>query len=527
MAGLACLACLPDFAAGGVLESPETRLTWPADSRAVTAWEVRSASDDKTWRSLVSINQDGEPISRHLRARLPNNDWQPAGETSAETDSGRIERIFISADGAWRLHQELQLAGDGHRIELTLELERLAPGATSPERSMQLMIGPGLGEIPLEGLGIATGLYSFVESVARVGDTTHRFRLEQPGGVETLEIDDWHGDDWVGLNSRYFALLLSQHAGAGPDRLEFGLAESPQPDRLPDRYLPWAKLSLPLPQLAAGETARWRYELFSGPKSTSALEGQEAGSYTELLFHGLWRWMRALAFGLLRVLELLHALVPSWGLAICLLAVLVRAILYPLARWALASQQRFSDVQRAIQPEIRAIKQRYKGGEESERILQLYKKHGVSPLAGLKPLLIVLIQIPVFVALFHVLGQAYELKDASFLWIDSLAEPDRLFRFGLDLPFFGAWFNLLPVLMALTTLVTIKLSPAPAADDAERRRQNLFLVIMAVAFFLLFYPFPSGMVLYWTLANLLHIAQARLFRPAAAKPAQLTGHAND
>ncbi|MFN2333364.1 MAG: YidC/Oxa1 family membrane protein insertase, partial [Wenzhouxiangellaceae bacterium] len=319
------------------------------------------------------------------------------------------------------------------------------------------------------------------------------------------------------LNSRYFALLLNPVAGTDLGDVSFRLDESREPESLPSQYLPVVTVELEVAELAAGQSARWQFEVFSGPKSRAALTGTaDASDYSGLLFHGLWRWMRGLSLGLLRVLEWLYGLVPSWGLAICLLAVLVRLILYPVARWALSSQQKFSDVQRRIQPEMARIKKKYKGGEQSERILQLYEKHGVSPLAGLKPLLIVLIQIPVFVALFHVLGQAFELRQASFLWMDSLAEPDRLFGFGFDLPFFGAYFNLLPVLMAISTLITIKLSPAPASSDAERRRQNIFMILMALAFFLLFYPFPSGMVLYWTIANVLHIVQARITpRPPA------------
>jgi YidC/Oxa1 family membrane protein insertase len=127
----------------------------------------------------------------------------------------------------------------------------------------------------------------------------------------------------------------------------------------------------------------------------------------------------------------------------------------------------------------------------------------------MKPLLIVLIQLPVFIALFHVLGQAVELQGASFLWIDSLGLPDRLFSFGRDLPFFGAYFNILPFLMALSTLLTITLSPSSGQN-------SIFLVIMAVGFLLLFYPFPSGMVLYWTMANLLQIFQQMLVKRKTA-----------
>ncbi len=229
-----------------------------------------------------------------------------------------------------------------------------------------------------------------------------------------------------------------------------------------------------------------------------------------LLFSALWGWMRWICFGLLFLLTSIHFIVPSWGLSIILLALIVRIALYPLSKLAMASQKRFVEAQKQMSPELQQIKRTYKGGEQSERILQLYKKHQVSPFAGLKPLGIVLIQLPILVALFHVLGEAIELRDAGFLWIHSLALPDNLFPFGFNIPLLGNYFNLLPVLMSFFTLLSFKLAPAPTAEKKEQGLQNFFLVAMTLMFFLLFYSFPSGMVLYWTFANIFHIVQYRI-----------------
>jgi YidC/Oxa1 family membrane protein insertase len=176
------------------------------------------------------------------------------------------------------------------------------------------------------------------------------------------------------------------------------------------------------------------------------------------------------------ILKAIHAVIPSWGVSILMLALLVRVLIYPLARKMMADQQKFANVQLLIGPEIKKIKKKYRGEEQSEKILGLYKKHGVSPFTGMKPLVIVVIQLPVFIALFHALGQAAELQDASFLWINTLGLPDQLFSFGQDLPLLGAYFNLLPFLMAFSTLLTIALSPMPGQN-------NIFLAIMAVVFF--------------------------------------------
>lgn len=472
-----------------VIEPPKDPL------QGVGAWQVGFPNDSTgqtEWRSFVS-DQD-TVSSRHLALALDGvASWQPLATSGAQ-------RRWQSEDGQWQLDFSLEPGEAGYRTRLDIALT--ARQDSAGDRKLSLRLGPGIGEQPQPGLGIATSLYSYTRpTVFQAGEV-----VVPEGTEQALRVSQ---GDWAGLHSRYFALLASPLASELPVELAFGRAEGQ--DGLPAEYLPWVDFSVTVPPAQSGERHEWRYELFSGPKTREALSGAEGqGDYSRLLFQGLWGWMRGLSLGLLWTLEAIHSVVPSWGLAICLLAVLVRLVLYPLGRWALSSQQRFSEVQAEIAPRIREIKQNYKGGEQSERILQLYEQRGVSPLAGLKPLLIVLIQIPVFVALFHVLGQVFEFRNASFLWIDSLAEPDRLFAFGTSLPFFGAWFNLLPVLMAASTLASIRLSPAPAASPAEKRRQNLFLWLMALAFFLLFYPFPSGMVLYWIMANVLYIAQFRL-----------------
>ena len=309
--------------------------------------------------------------------------------------------------------------------------------------------------------------------------------------------------EWAGLQDRYFALLVL-----------------PGETGNPDGYLPFTQTTLkpglsfkvPVSELRPGAESRWELLIFAGPKSKEALTSGPA-NLSSLLFSGMWSWMRWLCFGLLGLLSLIHHVVPNWGWAIIVLALIVRICLYPLAKKALLSQQKFVDAQKLMAPELTEIKKNYKGGDQSERILQLYKKYNVSPMAGLKPLMIVLIQLPILIALFQVLGAAYELRDAPFLWIGNLAEPDRLFAFGVNIPLLGQYFNILPFLMAIVTLLSFKLAPAPTAEKSGQLMQNLFLIGMTLMFFFLFYSFPSGMVLYWTFANVFHIAQQRIMVP--------------
>jgi YidC/Oxa1 family membrane protein insertase len=233
------------------------------------------------------------------------------------------------------------------------------------------------------------------------------------------------------------------------------------------------------------------------------------------MFSGLWGWMRMLCLWLLDLLQWLAAFTHSWGAAIILLAVLVRLFTYPFARRALAEQKRFNEAHRKLEPTLREIKQQYKGGEQSERIIALYDEHGVNPMAGVKPLLIVLLQLPVFIALFQILRQAPDLHGARFLWIPDLSQPDRLFSLGTALPWFGDAFNLLPILLTATIMLSALSVPGESQHDTGRRKRLLVTGAMAAVFFVMFYSFPAGLVLYWISANLLHVVQQRL----AARPA--------
>jgi len=427
-------------------------------------------------RALVTTLPDGTPVSQHLRLIVADD----------------IEVRWQLSDG-----------DSEHHFHYRLSLHNTTDHTLDPDSIVMLQLGPGLGEYPVEGLGIAERLYSFVEVFAWRDNELLRFPADDAeSGWQELDGEVV----WAGLQSRYFALLLEPLRGE-VQHLRYRRSSDGLPG-LPGRYLPVTEFVLDTSALAPGEQREWQFMLFAGPKTRTTLASTaQASSYQPLLFPSLWQWMRGLSFGLLWLLAAIHTLVPSWGLAIILLAVLVRLLMYPVAKRALKSQAEFAEVQKSIQPELKRIKREYSGGEQSEMILDLYRTHNVSPLAGLKPLLIVMIQIPVFVALFHVLGSAYELRDAGFLWMSTLAEPDRLFAFGMDIPLLGGHFNLMPFLMAFTTLLTIRLSPAPAADASAQRRQTFFQVLMALGFLLLFYPFPAGMVLYWTMANVLHLAQ--------------------
>ncbi len=431
--------------------------------------------------------------------------------------------------GGWQLvdkttdfaHLKLVNKERGYEVHQSLQLDRALPwqsnysvwlsasNSASIDASLWVDIGPGLGEEPTQGLGAAQSLYSFTEGVVGSGDDV--IRLSAPPSVTSAEYQAQ--PDWFGLQTRYYAFVVAPSTRVGA--WELTAPVSPMWYRAHPEFEQTMRVELP--KLAANQDPI-QIQIFGGGKSYSVLKAAEL-SLHELLFPNLWRWMRALTIGLMFVIDALCVFVGNWGLAILLLAVLVRLLIYPISKHTMAAQRQFVELQKKIQPELQAITQQYQGAEQAEAILQLYEKHNASPLAGLKPLLTLLLQLPIFVAIYHLLGQHFELRDQPFLWIPSLAEPDQLFSFGFDVPFFGSYFNLLPAFMVLTTLLTIKLSPAPFADDKAGWKQNLMLAVLAFVFFVLFNAFPSGMVLYWTAANVLYLLHAAVTKKISGKSA--------
>ncbi|HEY1027953.1 MAG TPA: membrane protein insertase YidC [Pseudomonas sp.] len=421
-----------------------------------------------------------------------------------EQSPDTLVMVLEQADQPFTLTRRWHLREQSWRADFAVELH-YQTAASNADDQLELQVGPGIGELPAQGLGMGQSIYSYTELVYRDNDGVQTLRL---GGADNQQFsaDQAAQTTWLGLQSRYLAMILS----AANDNTLHANWQASVP-RLPEAEAELApfrtSVSIRLPIHATTSAQEFQWHVFGGGKAYQALTSTEP-DLGGLLFSSLWNWMRGLSLGIMQVLESIQHFIGNWGLSIILLAFLIRLVMYPMAKKTISAQKKFAAIQARIQPELQEIRRNYKGGEQSERILQLYEHHQVSPLAGLKPLLIVLVQVPVFVALFHLLGQTFELRDASFLWIKTLAEPDQLFPLGTDLPVFGAYFNLLPVLMAFTTLLSIKLASVP--DGQSAARQALSSGLMGLGFFVLFYSFPSGMVLYWTVANILQVAHQKI-----------------
>ncbi len=233
-------------------------------------------------------------------------------------------------------------------------------------------------------------------------------------------------------------------------------------------------------QVAPGETTSIGGSFYIGPKDQYRLQEMAEGLDLTVDYGFLW-W---LAQPLFYLMTLIHGFVNNWGVAIILLTVIVKTLLYPLSATSFRSMAKM----RKLQPEMARLKERYGDDRQkfSQEMMELYKKEGANPLGGCLP---ILLQMPVFLALYWTLMESVELRQAPFaLWIDDLSVMD---------PYF-----VLPILMGISMYLTQMLQPEP--PDPVQAKVFKLMPIMFTFFFLWF---PSGLVLYWLVNNILSIMQ--------------------
>ena len=276
---------------------------------------------------------------------------------------------------------------------------------------------------------------------------------------------------WVAVSQHYF-LGAAIPAATQPAIFYSSVLHGP-------RYIIGYKTAQPL-VVAPGHTAVLTTRLFLGPKKPSVLRKVAPGLDLTVDYG----WLTVLAQPLYWVLAHIDRVVGNWGVSIILLTVLIKVIFFPLSAASFKSMAKM----RKLQPRMAALKERHGSDKTAlqQAMMELYKTEKMNPLGGCLPMIV---QIPVFIALYWVLLDSVALRDAPFvLWIHNLAAPD---------PYF-----VLPILMGISMLVQQMLNPAMM--DPTQRKVMMVMPIIFTAFFLFF---PAGLVLYWVTNNVLSILQ--------------------
>lgn len=226
-------------------------------------------------------------------------------------------------------------------------------------------------------------------------------------------------------------------------------------------------------------------------------------------FENVWFWIRPLCVVLLWILEFFHSIINNWGLSIIALSVFMRLFTFPISRYGVKQQKIFQEKQAELKPLIDEINKKYKDNSEQSyhETMKLYKENNFSPFSSFKGCLWILVQLPIFIALFQILSHAQNIRGASFLWIQDLSEPERLFPFGITIPIVGDWFNLLPIAMCFVQVLQARMMTKTKGKGAtkEKTKRSAGLYILPLSMMILFYQFASGLLLYWTATNICQV----------------------
>ena len=298
--------------------------------------------------------------------------------------------------------------------------------------------------------------------------------------------------DWAAYDSTYFMCgILPENEGGTSVTMQ-------QTDKLVTMQVGGA-----LDALQPGQEKIYKYRVYFGPKKLSLL--QKTGYNLDKAVN--FGWFDVMAKPTLWLLNFFHTYLKNYGIAIILVTVAFKLAFWPIAQKGLKSMKNMQK----LQPKMAKIKEKYKDDPAmmNKEVMNLYKTYKVNPLGGCLPMVL---QIPVFFALYKVLLMCIELRHAPFmLWITDLSAPDRL-MLGFDIPYLGG-IPVLTLLMGASMFLQQKMTPTTA--DPTQAKVMMFLPIM---FTFMFLNFASGLVLYWFINNLLAILQQYLINKQANKP---------
>jgi len=330
-----------------------------------------------------------------------------------------------------------------------------------------------------------TGFQSSMAPVAYTGpviyNETDKFKKVEFGELDKLATDPQRklpftktaDNGWVGMVEHYFvaAWLPSDEQKTQREfyarRLDGGLYS--------------AGVIVPLGTIAPGATGTVKVPLYVGPQDQDQL-AKLAKGLDLVVDYGIFTVISAPLFWLL---QWLHGLLGNWGWAIIAMTIIIKSVFYPLNHASARSMAKM----KVIAPKLKALQEQYANDKQQlqMKMMEMYKTEKINPLGGCLP---ILVQIPVFIALYWVLLSAVELRHAPWIgWIHDLSAPDP-------------WY-VLPVIYAITAYLQVKLSPTPISDPVQAR----VMQIMPIAFSVMFIFFPSGLVLYWLINNCIQIFQ--------------------
>ena len=330
---------------------------------------------------------------------------------------------------------------------------------------------------------------TYYEAMVFQGDETYSPKPKDLSQARLERMD--YPTDWVAIRTKYFITALVPEKQA-PGSEVFALEENGN-----RRYDVGVFFNVDRPFL---------YTLYIGPLEYGRIKN--LGKNLDQTMNFGWAFIRPISKAVHWFLLFLNNYIPNYGFVLLFFSVFIKILVYPLTKKSYVSTKKMQ----AIQPLLNDLREKHKNDQRkfAQAQMALFKEHAVNPLSGCVP---ILLQMPLLFALFTVFRSSIELRGAPFmLWISDLSRPDAVFDLGINIPLYGSQVAILPLLMGITMFIQMKMTPTPQSAG----QQKFMLYFMNGFFVLIFNQFPSGLVLYYTLFNVLTILQQKYLTPQSA-----------
>ncbi|MFT5324023.1 MAG: YidC/Oxa1 family membrane protein insertase [Planctomycetaceae bacterium] len=474
-------------------------------------------------RAALTVDLNIESVDeafkkQDIRASLRTLNWELL-ETEKDVDnsnviSGATFRI-VSPDGSLEVRKIFQLQrvpadklnepeirqifGQAYQLDVSIQLRNISKKTIAAQYSLQGPVG-----LPLED----------VENARKYRDIKVGF-LDEEGAISaelltaSALVKDWKNEsveEWTkpvqyaGVDVQFFAALIVP-TGNQVARQSFETL-TPTVVTVDTENTERSDISLELKSpefdIPADGLVQHDFKMYLGPKSLELLAPFKADTIID------YGWFGGISKIMVSLLRRFHGWGIHYGIAIIMLTVLVRGMMFPISRKQAASSKKMKD----LQPQLTAIREKHKDDKQklAQAQMDLYREADFNPFAGCLP---VFLQLPIFISLYQALNNWVDLRMASFLWIDNLAAPDALFEMSFSIPFLGSSFNLLPLITIVLFYAQQKMfMPPPTTDEMAMQQKMMNFMMIFMGF--LFYRVPAGLCVYFIASSAWGMSERKL-----------------
>ncbi len=481
-------------------------------------------------RAALTVDLDIESVDaafkeQDLRASLRTLNWELL-ETEKDVDnsnivSGATFRI-VSPDGSLEVRKIFQLQrvpaeklnepdirqiyGSAYQLNVSIQLRNISTKTIAAQYALQGPVG-----LPLED----------VENARKYRDIKVGF-LDEAGAVsaelltasalvkdvQKERVEEWSKPiQYAGVDVQFFAALIVP-TGDQVARQSFATITPTvvTQDAESERSDISLELKSPEFEIPADGLVQHDFQIFLGPKSQELLVQFNADTIID------YGWFGSISKFMVVLLRTFHGWGIHYGIAIVMLTILVRGMMFPISRKQAVSSKKMKD----LQPQLTAIREKHKDDKQklAQAQMDLYREADFNPFAGCLP---VFLQLPIFISLYQALNNWVDLRMASFLWIENLAAPDALFEMGFSLPFLGSDFNLLPLITIVLFYAQQKMfMPPPTTDEMAMQQKMMNFMMIFMGF--LFYRVPAGLCVYFIASSAWGMSERKLLEYLPEKP---------